>query len=77
MDELKSDIKEIKAHVTELVKQGAIHNTILKEHERRSLMLEERFVPVERHVSLMDKVTKIIGSIGVALIIEHLIRRLL
>lgn len=47
MDDLKQDVKEIKSHVIELVKQSAIHNQILSEHEKRSTSLETRLKPIE------------------------------
>lgn len=66
MDELKSDVKEIKSFVVELVKQGAIHNTILKEHERRSTNLETRMVPIEQdHIFRTKLSSYLIGGGGI------------
>lgn len=47
MDELRQDVKEIKTFVIDLVKQGAIHNEILSQHEKRSTQLETRLTPLE------------------------------
>lgn len=50
MEDLKllaSDISEIKSLTVELVKQGAVHNQILAEHEKRSTSLEARLGPIE------------------------------
>lgn len=48
MDELKEriteirvDQKEVKAHLVDLLKQAAIHNHILAQHEQRSTQLEQ------------------------------------
>lgn len=66
MEELKVDIKEIKVFVIELVKQGAIHNTILAEHEKRSTSLETRIVPIEADLSFRHKLwTSIVSISGV------------
>jgi hypothetical protein len=48
VDEMHSDIKEVKGILTELVKQGAVHNHVLTEHERRSTNLETRIIPIEK-----------------------------
>ena len=37
----------------------------LKEHMKRSDMLEAQLEPVKRHVSLVESVFKIVGAIGV------------
>lgn len=61
-DLLHDDVKEIKANVIELVKQGAVHNEILARHEQRSTQLEERFQPVE-HIYIFA--AKLAASIGI------------
>jgi hypothetical protein len=72
MQELKQDVKEIKTQIVELVKQGAVHNHLLKEHERRSLALESQMKPVQRHVDWVEKVLKISGAVMLALIIQYI-----
>ena len=57
MDELAKevarDVREIKDQILELVKQGAVMNQTLIEHERRSTNLEQRLKPIEdTHVFL-------------------------
>jgi hypothetical protein len=64
MDELKSDIRDIKEHVVELVRQGAVHNQILQEHEKRSTNLEARFAPIEDFHIFFSKASSIIVTLG-------------
>lgn len=67
MDEIKQDVKEIKGFVMELVKQGAVHNTILREHEKRSTQLETRLTPIENDYAFRHKLFSVVISIaGVA-----------
>lgn len=70
MDEIKQDVKDIKAAVGELVKQGAIHNHILAEHEKRSTLLEERVKPLENDLQFRTKLTAVLtgGSGALAVI---------
>lgn len=77
MDELKQDVKEIKVFVIELVKQGAIHNTILAEHEKRSTQLETRLTPIEADYTFRKKTYQVILSLlGVSGAIMALLKML-
>jgi hypothetical protein len=73
-------VKDIHKNVIDLVKQGAVHNELLREHERRSLALEkrqdvlvekldERLKPIENHVNWVNVVLKTLGVVlgGVAI----------
>jgi len=80
---MKEQLDEIRQDVKELVKQGAIHNTLLQTHEARSLALqsniekiETRLTPVEQHVSLVSKMLKIIGAVSVGAIVQAIVRLL-
>lgn len=64
LDILHEDVKEIKAHVIELVKQGAIHNQVLIEHERRSTNLETRIKPLESDYQFVAKACKAVIILG-------------
>lgn len=64
IDILHQDIKEIKEHVIELVKQGAIHNQVLIEHERRSTNLETRIKPLESDHIFVAKACKGVIILG-------------
>lgn len=67
MDELQQDVKEIKGYVVDLLKQGAIHNTILLEHEKRSTQLETRLTPLESDYVFRHKLFSVaIAVAGVA-----------
>lgn len=53
--EIKNDVKEVKSLVIDLVKQGAIHNQILDQHEKRSTQLETRLAPIEADYSFRHR----------------------
>ena len=81
MDEMKQDLKEIKVSVQDLVKLGAVHNEILRTHEARSLALQRdqdalgaRLRPIEKHVSWVDVVFKIIGAVAIAGLIPLILK---
>lgn len=57
--EVKSDVKEVKAMVIDLVKQGAVHNQVLSEHEKRSTQLETRLSPIEADYSFRHRLFSI------------------
>lgn len=65
---LIEDTKDIKACLIELVKQSAVHNTLLKEHERRSTLLEEQFKPIQAHVTLVQRILYVLAAIFIAVI---------
>lgn len=64
---LIADVKDIKSDVKELLKQSAVHNQILSEHERRSTQLEERFTPVEHTYVFGAKAAVVLGLIATLL----------
>lgn len=64
MDELKQDVKDIKVLVIELVKQGAVHNQILGEHEKRSTSLETRLLPIEADYSFRHKLFSVVLAVA-------------
>jgi hypothetical protein len=81
---MQDDIKEIKQDVKELVKQGAVHNQLLLEHERRSIALETaqkeleaKIEPIQKHVNLVSILLKGLGAISIGAVIQIIIRRLL
>lgn len=81
MDEV---VKEIRQDVKELLQRSAVHNELLREHERRSLALQsgqerldERMKPVEQHVGVVSAVLKIAGSAAIIFIGQALVRLLL
>lgn len=88
MDELKADVKEIKQQVVELVKQGAVHNHLLKEHEARSIALQQsieiqekdfaaRLRPVEKHVDFVNTVLKFSGAVLIGVLVQYIIRKII
>ena len=83
MNEIRDDLKELKEMTLELVKQGVKHNTLLEQHEARSLALQSaqekldlRLAPVEDHVKLINVSGKLIGA-AVALILIPLLLKVL
>jgi len=88
MEHISQDVKEIKSLVIDLVKQGAVHNTLLLTHEARSLalqksqeLLDARFKPVETHVYLIDLFLKLLGAVATGSLVyvcgQYLIRHVL
>lgn len=74
--EVKADVKEIKIEVLKLVTQGAVHNELLKEHERRSLALENKTELLEKPVIRHEQIFKFLGA-GAVLILGELAVKLL
>ena len=65
MDSLKEDLKEVKADIKELIRQGAYHNELLRTHEARSLALQQmveaqakELEPVKKHVDIVNMLGK-------------------
>ncbi len=70
MDMLASDVQEIKSDLKELTKQGIIHNELLRQHEARSLALQEsqklldmRIKPIEIHVEFLNILGKVVLTV--------------
>lgn len=82
MEEIRHDIKEIKNLVLDLVKQSAIHNVVLAEHEKRSTQLEERFKPIEQSWVFVSKAAAVVmtgGALATAMVamkeaVQYLLR---
>lgn len=71
LEEISANVREIKTQMLELIKQGAIHNTILQEHEKRSTNLETRLEPIEKDYSFRHKLYAILMSSGAIGILAH------
>ncbi len=74
LKKLSKDVEKIRDDQVELIKQSAVHNHLLKEHEARSLALQEqvkiakseidaKIKPVEDHVKFVNSIAKL-GTIG-------------
>lgn len=79
MDDLRQDVKEIKSLTIDLIKQGAVHNELLRTHEARSLVLQagqdklsDRIMPLERRSHFFDIVLKAVGVIGAGVLVKIL-----
>lgn len=64
LHEIKTDMKEVRKDIQELVKQGAIMNETLIEHERRSTNLETRVKPLEDIHIFFSKAGAVILFLG-------------
>jgi len=72
----KERLVRIENGMIELVKQGAVHNELLRTHESRSLALQaqqeilarelaKELDPVKKHVNFVDRLLKFIGAVVV------------
>lgn len=64
LDELLIRVKDISVDIRDLVKQGAIHNEVLKEHEKRSTQLEHRVDPLEKDKEFRNKLYSTVLGMG-------------
>lgn len=74
--EMSRDIKEVRNQLIELVKNQAVMNQCLIEHERRSTNLEIRVDPLEKDYSFRTKLFSIfVGCGGLAVLsqVSHLL----
>lgn len=62
MNELKDTVARIETKVNTISEQQAVNNHILAEHHRRSTMLEEKMLPIETHVALVQKLLYFCGA---------------
>lgn len=70
IDKIQEDVSEIKTHL-------AVYNEQLKIHIKGVTILEQKMVPIETHVAMVNGVLKFIGLVGVlAGIIEVFIKLL-
>lgn len=76
MDEIRQDVRDIKGHVIKLVEQGARHNAILEEHQKRSTTLEAIVLPLQAKVYFWEKVLKFGGAVAVGALTKWLVTRL-
>jgi len=78
LKKMSTDIEKIRDEQLELIKNSAIHNHLLKEHEARSIALQEqvklnqievneRLKPIESHVHTVGTIFKIIGVMGASI----------
>lgn len=65
LNEISSDVKEIKSVVNRLSEQAAVHNHILNEHHKRSTNLEQSVKPLQLDYAFRTKLWSIfLGSSG-------------
>lgn len=64
MEEFREDLREIKADIKELIKQGAVHNVLLQTHEARSLELQARQDLLAKEISPIKKHVDYVNTLG-------------
>jgi hypothetical protein len=79
LTELLQDVKEVKTQQLDLIKQGAIHNELLRTHEARSLALQaevneakKELAPIKAHVKLVQGGLALGGAILTGVLIHWL-----
>lgn len=75
IEEVRADLKEMKADIKTLVVQSAIHNELLKTHEARSLelksrqdLLSQRLSPIEKQSMLLSICLSALGTLLLAVL---------
>jgi len=71
VDQTHNELTDIRKSVGSLAETAVEHNVILEEHIRRTevnennlRLLEERFAPVERHISMWAGAGKVLAIVG-------------
>lgn len=71
MDELKTDIRDIKNNVAEIKITLAKQHVSLEEHMRRTAILEAQLEPLKEHVAMTGGAMKLLALLAtVAAILE-------
>lgn len=64
IQEIKGDLKEVKTAVGSMLREMAVNNHILAEHERRSTNLETRMEPIEDSYKFTNRIVTVFLSGG-------------
>ena len=73
MKDIKDSLHTIKGKLEDLHIVSVKQQVILDEHVKRSTMLEEKMVPIEKHVAMVNGAVKFIGLLGVLAAISEAI----
>jgi hypothetical protein len=65
LDRIEGKVDKVYDKLSELNTITVKQQVILDEHVKRSTMLEDKMVPVEKHVARVDGALKLVGLIGV------------
>lgn len=71
--EVRSDVKEIRQQLVEMIKHQAVMNQSLIEHERRSTNLETRMIPLEKDYTFRSKLFTLLTSGGLVAIVLKIV----
>lgn len=66
LNRVEEKLDSVKDAIAEINVTLAAQHESLKEHMRRTALLEHRMEPVERHVLALNGIVKIIGALSVA-----------
>ena len=72
LDRLEGKIDKLVDDMSSLKSTAAAQKVSLDEHIRRTNILEEKMEPVEKHVSLVNSLAKIIGWVGLGAILKFI-----
>lgn len=67
LDGIKEDVSEIKVHVAKHAVILEAQHEQLKEHIKRTNLLEQKLEPVEKHVARVDGALRLLGGIAAAI----------
>lgn len=67
LDGIKDDVSEIKIHVAKHAVILEAQHEQLKEHIKRTNLLEQKLEPVEKHVARVDGALRLLGGIAAAI----------
>jgi hypothetical protein len=84
MEEMKTEMKELRGDVKELLQRSAVHNQILQEHKNFSIALqnEQKIIkaqldPLMKDHHLIATILKVAGAVMVAIIGKWVVGQLL
>jgi len=65
LNKIESKVDKIDERLDSVDKHLAVYNEQLKQHIKRTELLESEFVPIKSHVALMNSLAKIIIFLGI------------
>jgi glycerol dehydrogenase-like iron-containing ADH family enzyme len=63
-DKIDAKLEKIVEHIGSIDVTLAKQSVLLDEHIKRSNMLEEKLAPVEKHVTIVNTILKVLGAAG-------------
>lgn len=72
LERIESKIDTLQEHVTSLAVHLAAQQQLLKDHVRRTEVVEKEIAPIRKHVILVNGLMKLVGAIGVYKVVAYL-----